>query len=629
MEPKKSPFNYLYYGAFFGILVLLIMGSMHARGNISGSQIFFFLYAIGQVVLEITFFIAAGLLIQAYLGKLCFALFVGGTFIALFLHIFDFFMDRILDLSIWEALRIFVFDESLGNFFYLLDASGISVWLWLAFFALLALLPLIGFLLYKMSNYLAEKRQISLSQNHFLQAFLCIPLALFLWDYSASKVIHPDDYTAFLKSLPWKCTFLQPENTLLSFSDSLHPPLSEKAVAETIAQNPVHLHKKPNIYLFVVESLREDAITPEIAPHLAEFRENAIHFDHAISNGNGTHLSWFSIFHSQFPYHWKHFQQNWKMGSPALHLLKKWGYQVRLYTSAQLSYYGMEQLLFGNLIDSNQTFHHAPPLTAADTDAKSLAKLQQDLRDHPELQEGQIFIIFWDCTHFEYSWPKTWTPKFTPFAQEFAYFKTFHSEKAIRSIKNRYNNAVHYMDTLFGSFIQQLPNKEEAIIVFTGDHGEEFFEQGHLFHNSHLTRQQTNIPFYLKFGNQERKIIERPLASQMDIFPSIIDYLSGSTVPFLEGNSLFQQPAWPFVVTARFNAGRTPYEFAVHNGANKLIARFANRKNILESNQLQIISLRTAHDNRVATPEVEAWIDQEFGHALKRMFSNSNSESRK
>ena len=105
------------------------------------------------------------------------------------------------------------------------------------------------------------------------------------------------------------------------------------------------------------------------------------------------------------------------MGSPPLKLLKKWGYQVRVYSSAQLNYYGMETLLFGkgaHLVDSYQTFPHVPPLEAADSDAQAIAKLQSDMEKNPSLQEGQVFIIFWDATHFNYSWPKNWSPKFEP-----------------------------------------------------------------------------------------------------------------------------------------------------------------------------------------------------------------------
>lgn len=621
---QKSQINYIYFGVLFILFTLLTASSIFTKENLGGSQPFFFLYALGQVVLEITLFIGFGLLIERYLGKICFGLFIGATFFSLFVHIFDFLMDRILDLSVWEALNIFVFQENMENFFYLLDASGISLWIWIAFFALLACLPLLGIALYKIADRLSQKRPFSIPHSYFLQAFVSVPIGLLFWDFSASRVIPPDAYTAFTNSLPWKRTFLQPENGSLCLRHPLKTPVSEKAIGNWVAQNGTVLNKKPNIYLIVAESLREDTIDSETAPYLHQFKNTYTHFEKPLSNGNGTHLSWFSIFHSQFPYHWKHFQENWKEGSPPLQLLKKWGYQIRLYTSAQLSYYSMEKLLFGEnlqLLDDRQTFHHVAPSTAADADQEALSQLQKDIQNNPDLQEGQVFLIFWDCTHFDYSWPKNWSPKFTPFAKEFTYFKTIQSEKTIRNIKNRYKNAVHYMDSLFGNFFENLPNREEAVVIFTGDHGEEFFEHGHLFHNSHLTREQTNVPLYFKFGRGEKEIAYRKMASQMDIFPSVIDYLSGLQPPFLQGNSLFRTEQWPYAVTARFNAGNTPYEFSLHNGDYKLIAQFQNRKDIFLNKELRIISLRTDRDRSVNETNVEFWIHREFGGGLDRLFN--------
>lgn len=624
MNPKHSHINYLYFGGLFALLVFITAGSVFTKESFGGSQIFFFLYALGQVVLEVALFIFFGILIRKYLGKICFALFIGATFIAMFVHLFDFMMDRILDLTAWEGFKIFVLAENLANFLVLLEASGIPIWAWITFFIVLASLPFLGFFLYQITDVIAKKKPFALRQSHFLQAFICIPCALFLWDFSASKMIHPDAYTAFIKSLPWKLTFLKPENVSFTMPGHLHEPTSEHIQTAAIAENRSTPIKKPNIYLFVIESLREDCITKEIAPYLHQFKNDNTHFDVALSNGNGTHISWFSIFHSEFPYCFNHVKKGSTIGSPALNLLKKWGYQIRLYSSADLIYYGMEDLIFGknhSLVDHYQSFHKPPPYLAADSDAAALAKLQKDIEENPSLEQGQIFIIFWDCTHFAYSWPKNWAPKFTPFAQELAYFSAFQSKKMIANIKNRYQNSVHYMDHLFGSFVKNLPNWQESVVIVTGDHGEEFFDHGHLFHNSHLTHEQMNVPLYFKFGRQSRPIVSRSVISQMDIFPSIIDYIGEIETTFLEGNSLFRTPKWGYALTSRFNAGLTPYEFSIHNGKTKLIGQFLNRENIFASDEIQVLSLRTSDDKSInGLSNINGYVHEEFGPALNRLF---------
>ncbi len=625
-KPPPVEFNYLYFGAFFALLLLFSSSAIYTKENLGNSRIFFFLYSLGQVTLETSLLVFTAWMVRRFLNKTCFYFFIGATFALLIVHLLDFMMNRILDLSVWAAFDIFVLNETFSNFLLLLEASGIPYWAWMCITAAVAAVPLLGIYLYKITEALTQKKPFSLQTEWLLQSFLCIPCALFLWDFSASNIINPDAYTTLIKSLPWKFTFIEPKNVFVSFNGSIKEPRTEKEVAAAIEEDQTVLAAKPNIYLFIVESLREDFITPESAPHLSQFKQANPHFDLTLSNANGTHLSWFSIFHSQYPFYWHSVQkEGWKMGSPTLNLLKKWGYQIRLYSSAHLSYYGMEELIFGkdlHLVDSRQFFPHVPPIEPWEADTIALDHLQKDIQANPSLEQGQVFIIFWDGTHFDYSWPKNSPAKFIPFAKDFAYFRAFNTEKNVKLIKNRYSNAVHFMDSLFGRFIERLPRKDEAIVVFTGDHGEEFFENGHLFHGSQLSHQQMNVPIYFKFGNNERALPDTKLVSQVDIFPSIADYLKGSPVSFLEGRSIFQEDRLPYVIVSRFNAGVAPYEFCIHNGRNKLIAQFVNRRSVLDSKTLQILSLRNCRDKSLpeCKKETMEWVYEEFGPALHNLF---------
>lgn len=621
--------NYLYFGTYFLLLAIMSASGIFAMKTLEGSRFFFFLYSMGQAALETCFLVLVGCLLQRFANPLIFFAYIGATFFLFILHVLDFLMNRILDLSIWETIA-FVLDETFANFLFLLDASGIPIWLWIILFTTLSLLPLLGIVFYKITDKIIRKHPLSLPKEHLSLAIFCIPIALMFWDFSASRVIHPNTYTAFLQSLPWKFTFLQPKNVIVETPHLPSLSYSDKTLANLETEQ--NISERPNIYLFVIESFREDFITEEVAPNLFAFKQLCAPIDLTLSNANASHPSWFSIFHSQFSHHWHLLQEtNWSQGSPPLHFLKSLGYQIHLYSSAQLGYYGMEKLLFGennSLLTSYQKFHHMPPLTAAETDAEALKALQKDLKENPRLQKGQMFLLFWDATHFDYSWPKNWTPKFVPFASELAYFKAFYSQKRIHQIKNRYRNAVHYVDYLFGEFLKQIPNREEAIIIVTGDHGEEFFEHGHLFHGSHLVQEQTKIPIYMKFGTKipEQK---RTIASQIDIFPSLLDYLCGKIPPFLQGQSLFRNQNEPFALISRFNAGRTPYEFCIHNGKNKCIAQFVNRKNILKSNALQIMSLQSFDDKTIpdSHQDVHGWIDKEFGSTIQHLFSPSPAKN--
>ncbi|MFI5344132.1 MAG: sulfatase-like hydrolase/transferase [Chlamydiales bacterium] len=616
--------NYLYFSIYFLLLVLLCTSSIFTKDSFNGSRFFFFLYAVGQSALETIFLVLIGYTLQYFTNRKIFLTYIGATFLLFILHILNFLMERILDLSIWDTIS-FVLAETFSNFIFLLDASGIPLWAWTLFFAAFAMLPLLGIAFYKITEHIIKRRHFSFSYEAIPLIAFCVVSGLLSWDFSASRVIHPNTYTAFIQSLPWQFTFLQPKTVILKPSALLSSPPNEKQTLSAVYKEQTSLSAKPNIYLFVIESFRDDFITEAVAPNLFAFKKSCVPIETTLSNANGTHLSWYSLFHSQFSYNWHLVQQSgWSAGSASLLFLKNLGYHIHLYTSAQLGYYGMENLLFGQenyLLASSQKFPHNSSVPASETDADALRALLKDLKEQKSLQNGQIFLTFWDSTHFDYSWPKTWIPKFTPFANTTSYFSTFYSEECLNKIKNRYRNAVNYIDHLFGEFLQNIPNQEEAIIIVLGDHGEEFFEKGHLFHCSHLAKEQTRVPILMYFGGKTLPE-KRMLLSQMDVFPSIIDYLTGKTPSFLQGQSVFRENRKPYVVISRFNAGRTPYEFCLHNGKNKMIGQFVNRGNILESTAIKIISLQTSDDKNLSEPysDVHSWTMKEFGPAIDRLF---------
>ncbi len=612
--------NYLYFGIYFLLLSLMSASGIFTKSALEGSRLFFLLYAMGQAALETCALALIGYLLERVTNRKVFLAYIGAIFFLFILHVLDFIMERILDLSVWGTLG-FVLDESFSNFLLLLDASGIPISLWVVMFGSLLLIPFLGIALYKGTEKIIERHDYPPLFESLPITLFCTLAALLCWDFSASRIIHPNTYTAFTQTLPWKFTFLRPETVTLNTPGFLQKIPDEETILKELQAPQKPLSKKPNIYLFVIESFRDDFITQSVAPNLFAFKKLCAEIAQPFSNANGTHLSWYSLFHSQFSHNWHLVQQNnWQSGSPPLHLLKNLGYKTNLYSSADLGYYGMESLLFGKdqfLLDTSQKFH-STTASPAETDAEALNAMLSAINKNPDLHQGQLFVTFWDSTHFNYSWPKNWAPKFTPFANDLSYFRAFYSESRINKIKNRYRNSVHYIDSLFGKFLENIPNKEDAIIIVTGDHGEEFFEKGHLFHCSHIVQEQTKVPLLMYFGGKtpERK---RGMVSHMDIFPSILDHLSGEKYPSLMGESIFREKTRPFVAISRFNAGRTPYEFCIHNGRYKLVGQFLDRKNIPFSDKIKIVSLSTFDDQTFPESHrgnIHEWIANEFGAAL-------------
>jgi hypothetical protein len=617
--------NYLYFGLLFSILVLLSANRVLMKENLFGSHVFFLLYSFGETALEVALFIFIGWIIRRFLPLFWFNVYIGVTFICFIIHLVDFILDRILNFTVWETLS-FVLDEPFDNFICMLTASGIPLWIWGGCLIAIVLIPAIGVVIYHATEWLANLKPFGLKPSILLQFFLCVPIALFLWDCSASRILHHESYQVFIKSLPWKITFFHPPVSRLHLSHPLPPPRTEKEIDAAIERFSHIPTEKPNIYLFVVDSLRNDMIQPHTAPHLSDFRKNCLYGKMSVANANATQIAWFSIFHSAYPYYWRSCSQ----GSPALRLLCKMGYQIHVYTSADLDYYHMDEQIFGSknyLATTLERCRNPLKKSVWESDAQTLEAFSKDLAEHPEYRSGHCFIFFWDSTHFSYSWPTDRPPLFTPIASPFNYFSA-HSQKTIQSIQNSYKNAVHYIDELFSRFLTVIPDRHKSVICFTSDHGEEFFEHGHIFHLSQLSDVQIQIPLLFQLPRSCPSPPE--IACQMDIWPTLIDSITvnGSTNGILDGQSLYLDNRWPYAIIARYNAGRPPYEFCIHSPRHKLIVRFANPNNIFHSTCLNLLSLRTCHDQIFdeCGQDSHEWINKEFGDAIDRLFYNEPAD---
>ncbi|NGX29641.1 MAG: hypothetical protein K940chlam4_00478 [Candidatus Anoxychlamydiales bacterium] len=615
--------NYLYFGIFLIVgIIISTLGILEVQNTSNYSKAFFLVYAYGQTILEIATLAIFSIIIKKYLPKIVFTIFIAFTFIFFISHIIDLVLLKIMDMTIWDGVSI-ALDENLENFIEMLHTTGIPFFAWIIFGILIFSLPFLGIFIYKITNIFSKKRKIPLYHEHFIQIFLCVPLALFIWDFKASRSISANIYDSNSRALPWKLTFMQPDILKTEARLALKKPKNEKDILALIDKKDLNAEKKPNIFIFVIESLRNDYITSETAPNMAAFKNENVSFERSLSNANGTHKSWFSFFYSNYPFHWKDYQnRNWSSGSTGLYILKKMGYKINVFSAPELKYYSMKEALFGKdeyLLDTFKLFPHYRPVEACDSDKMVMSHMEKSLKDN-----SNVYIAFLDSTHFLYSWPKDFETKFKP-VSEIDTFNVYASKDNIDLLKNRYKNSIYFVDFLIGKFIDTLKEKnlfDDSIIILTGDHGEEFYEEGHLFHASHLSSQQTNVPIYLKFGKNIRKIPKRDLICHMDVFPSLFDYIfdKNQFKDCLKGTSIFEKTKFPFVITARYNASRAPSEFFIHNKNKKLTLRFTKKKKIFRKQYLEILSLKDSEDNEIDISSNEESA-KNLEEALKKYFN--------
>ncbi|MFI5333644.1 MAG: sulfatase-like hydrolase/transferase [Chlamydiales bacterium] len=612
--------NFLYFGFLFFCGALLHASHALLIDTSAGQQFAFLVDATLQCLFEVALLLLIGELVMRWLPKSAFFAFVGLTFLLLIARVIDFFLVRLMDLTVWNAFGL-MREESLKNFIEMLQATNVPLSVWALMGIGVLVLPLLGICLFLFLQ--KYHRQITFPFKMHMVTFASAFLLLLTWDFCRGLPVDFSTYDKFRKILPFKATLSTPKTEKITVCKrALSEEWNDEAESlKTLAPRAV---LKPDIYLFIVESLREDFLTKEVAPFLFDFKSENITCPLTLSSANATHLSWFSIFTSKLPLFWsEHLNQRRKWGSMPIKLLKEMGYSISVYSSTRLSFYGMDEKIFGegSSLADRTFFSYGKEIPAFASDERTVIKLMEEMSE--DSGNGRVHIVFLEGTHFDYSWPKESGTHFFPVQEEIDYLKAVYSKEELEGIKNRYRNAIHHIDSLFGRFLQKLNETQkgkESLVVFTGDHGEEFYEEGHLFHASSLNAPQTQVPIYYKFGDKSHIPATSlcGLTSHVDIFPTLFHYIfqNATTLSSMHGESIFKEKRWSYAVSTRYNAGRNPTEFLIHNGKQKILFRDEE-----DSQEISILSIKDRYDRNLT--ENRAQVKEELTSALQRLFPNN------
>jgi len=620
--------NYVFFVFYFVFISIIhVYHVFLIEPDATFSRYFFLVHSIIQSAIETILLVLFANAIKIFFHVKAMALYSMVAFFLMLTHVIDFPFVRFMDMSFWYTLSR-ISGESPQNFLELLYASNISLLIWLSLGIAGFVILLSAIYLYRISEKWSHRRACVIPYP-MLAAMLCT-LCLFLmsWDYSTHKWVARSHYDLYEKTLPWKSTFFRRHREFIALAHPLKELQPQETLLKSVDRNAMACAKKPDIFIFIVESLREDFIQERQAPHLYQFKKDFTHFDLALANANATQNSWFSLFYAQYPFYWDKLDPKvWKGGSVPLILLKEeLGYKIHCYSATRLKFYQMDQRIFGDnahLADQLYSFGEPSDPQYA-KDKKAIEKMIEDMKSGPA--GGRVFIIFLDSTHHDYSWPANQASLFEPFDEKINFIKAALSNSGLEMIKNRYRNALFYVDSLFGTFMDVFntyEGSEEGVIVVTGDHGEEFYEEGHLFHASHLSRAQTHIPIYYKFGKSSSFATQEhaSMTCHMDVFPTLFHYLTGKEIfqGLLEGQSVFSDTPRLFTVTTRYNASHSPCEFCIHNGKQKLTATFSDERDIFNAKGLRVISMKNDKDEII--PHDLNSLKEHFGGALDQIFA--------
>jgi len=87
-------------------------------------------------------------------------------------------------------------------------------------------------------------------------------------------------------------------------------------------------------------------------------------------------------------------------------------------------------------------------------------------------------------------------------------------------LQERYAKEVEYLDRAYGELLEALAARgllDDALVVFTSDHGEEFYEHGMMLHGPHLYDETVRVPLWVTgYGDSalEPAVIDRPVETR-------------------------------------------------------------------------------------------------------------------
>ncbi|MBP6875202.1 MAG: sulfatase [Candidatus Eisenbacteria bacterium] len=180
-----------------------------------------------------------------------------------------------------------------------------------------------------------------------------------------------------------------------------------------------------------------------------------------------------------------------------------------------------------------------------------------------------LFAYFWD-PHYDYIPPAPYDHMFvTPDCQPIDIRKYESSGRIhpgmapgeLAYVKSQYDGEIRWTDEHLGRVFDALKAQhmwDNTAIIVLADHGEEFFEHGEKGHKKNLYTESVRIPLIIKYPKGVGVGRDARLASQVDIFPTILELAHAQSDQPNQGLSLLgpvppsSRTAYMELLTANF-----------------------------------------------------------------------------
>jgi uncharacterized protein len=308
---------------------------------------------------------------------------------------------------------------------------------------------------------------------------------------------------------------------------------------------PLQFHEpsgRPHLLWVVIDSWRSDAYAADLTPKMWEFGQQALVFRHHVSGANETRRGNFSMFYG-LPGPYLDPFQGAQQGPVLLTRLRGLGYGMHVISSLPLAYTVFEKSVFAEVTQTIEDRYR--------TDREAALRATELLEG--DADRPQAVVLFLNDVHLPYVFPAEFA-RHTPFA---AASESMEADPArVQRLHNRYLNAVGWEDAIVGDLLARLGHRlDNAIVLITADHGEEFYEHGAWSHTSSFHAEQIMVPLILHLPGVAPGV-RQDLTSHVDIVPTLLPLLGVENPPsdYSVGRSLLDGPGRVSALTCDWNA---------------------------------------------------------------------------
>lgn len=335
--------------------------------------------------------------------------------------------------------------------------------------------------------------------------------------------------------------FVQPEQAMAKVRYPLKPMQCE-------------LPKHPyNIILIAIDAWRYDMLNQQVMPNLSEFAKESWRFTQHFSGGNATGPGIFSLYYSMPSTYWTAMEVQ-HHGPVFLDELLKNNYQVAVFTSGTLRMPAFNRTVFQALKNLRLD---TPGANAYLRDKKITREFQQFIAQQPKHKSPFFAYLFFDSAHTYCDIPDDLAPLKPAVAVCNRYSLSNQSDPL--PYLNRYKNALLLVDKQIEEVLKTLQAAhllENTVIVFTGDHGEEFNDNHLNFwgHASNFTHYQTQVPLIIHWP-QKKPAVFTHQTSHFDIVPTLLTELlhcQNAPSDYSVGKTLLNNKERPYLILGSY-----------------------------------------------------------------------------